>query len=143
MSVRVFVFLCTAFLICSYSVQAQANKNKSNKENNASLPQWEKLGEKIVSRVKEYDELPLSGNGLYSALKVRVIKADVIFDKMVVVYQNGQRQEFQLRRTIRENEESRVIDLPGNKREIRVIQFRYETKGAFEGRARVQVWGRK
>ncbi len=36
---------------------------------------------------------------------------------------------------------SRVIDLPGNARRIRKVEFWYRSRGARTGRARVQLFG--
>ena len=42
-----------------------------------------------------------------------------------------------------ENTRSRVIDLPGARRRIKRVDFRYRTRNVFTGFAEIEVWGKK
>ncbi len=63
--------------------------------------------------------------------------------RMVITYDNGGKDEIPLKFVIREGETSRVIDLKGGKRSLRKIEFWFDTKGRFSGKARVTVFGRR
>ena len=66
---------------------------------------------------------------------------DEVFN-LVVVFGNGEREKIDTRLVFREGSRSRLIDLPGGKRQIRTIQFSYKTVGRwYDGRARVVVYG--
>jgi hypothetical protein len=63
---------------------------------------------------------------------------------MVVTYDNGQPDKIDVRQNIPQGGESRVIDLKGiGKRNIRRMDFWYETKGFMKGKADVTVFGKK
>lgn len=107
------------------------------------LAKWSKIGQKTVKRVSEYDEFIPPGFGIYTAIKLKVLNSRVQFDRLVIVFDNGRRMDIPLNVVIRENGESRIIDLPGDKRKIKRILFKYNTKGLFNDKAVVQVWGRR
>jgi hypothetical protein len=130
------------FLLLSAEIFAQGTpQNKSS--GNKTIGRWQLVGEKQVDRVKEWDDFYPKGNGIYSAFKLKILNSRVKFDKMVIVYDNGRRQEVSLRSEIPQNGESRVVDVEGERRKIRKISFKYSTAGIFNDKAKVQVWGRK
>ena len=63
--------------------------------------------------------------------------------RMIVVYDNGEPDNIDVRQNIPQGGESRVLDLRGGKRSIRKVEFWYDTKGVLRGKAKVQLWGRK
>ncbi|MDG3583037.1 hypothetical protein [Galbibacter pacificus] len=48
---------------------------------------------------------------------------------MEITYDSGAKENVPLRLEIRKGEESRNINLPGGKRRVNKIEFRYNTKG--------------
>jgi hypothetical protein len=64
---------------------------------------------------------------------------------MVVIYENGNPDELEVRYKIAKGGESGPIELKGSgKRKISTIDFYYETKnGKHQGRADVTVFGKK
>jgi hypothetical protein len=104
---------------------------------------WEMIGQKTVNRAKEWDEFDPTSIGIYVAFKVKVTKADVDFDRVVVLFDNGQQQEVQLNRVIRQGGESRKVDLVGQQRKIKKIRVKYRTTSFFNSRAVVQIWGQR
>jgi len=48
-----------------------------------------------------------------------------------------------LKNKFRQGQESRVIDFPGGIRQIKKIEFLYETIGVRKGKARIAVWGKR
>lgn len=109
----------------------------------ASLPRWEKLGQRTVNHHLDRDEILVTGfEGTFTALKLKVEKAAINLHKVTIYYRHGRPQELNIRQTIREGGESRVLDLPGNRRVITKVVFWYDTKGFEDRRGRVELWGR-
>ncbi|MGL5113533.1 MAG: hypothetical protein ACRC6O_12950 [Flavobacterium sp.] len=146
------LFLLTlALTMFSPSVEAQGNRHKdkkwnsSNKDynsNNNSIGRWEKIGTQTVQKTGERDDFRPSNRSSFSALKVIVRKNTVNFNKMTIFFENGQRQDVELRNIIKDGGESRVINL-SFKRRIDKIQFEYRTRNLVGSRAEVEVWGRR
>jgi hypothetical protein len=105
--------------------------------------QWNLLGEKRVSFLVDRDVIHVTGNDNYSQLKVKVKDGPVHIMDMDVHFENGDKFDVSIRQRIPQGGESRVIDLPGGSRNVRKIEFWYETKGFKKGRASVQVWGKR
>ena len=103
--------------------------------------QWVLIGEKKVSFLIDHDVIQATGNTNYSKLKVKVKDGPVHIIDMDVHFENGDKFDVALKQKIPKGGESRVIDLPGGSRNVRKIEFWYETKGFRKGRGTVQVWG--
>ncbi|HEX8112556.1 MAG TPA: hypothetical protein VF516_32725 [Kofleriaceae bacterium] len=104
---------------------------------------WTMLGERTVDGSREdYDriEVPRS-EGRFRKLTVVVLDGDLEMIDMLVELGHGEPFHPEINAFFRENTRTRVIDLPGEARRIRGIQFRYRNlRGG--ARARVQVWAR-
>ena len=105
--------------------------------------QWVLIGEKRVSFLIDHDIIPATGNDNYSQIKVKVKDGPVHIIDMDVHFENGDKFDVALKQRIPKGGESRVIDLPGGSRNVRKIEFWYETKGFRKGRGTVQVWGKR
>ena len=70
-----------------------------------------------------------------------MIDRGVEFDRLLVVFRNGQTVEAQIREFIPAGGETRVIDLPGRNRVIARIIMYYTTRPGTLDRAEVEVWG--
>lgn len=112
-------------------------------ENNALKGPWELLGMRKVNYSLDRDEIIVTrAEGIFTALKVKVKKAPINMQKLVVTFGNGEVEELELRNNFAAGSESRVIDLPGNKRVIKKIVFWYDTKNIANRKGIVEVWGR-
>ena len=105
--------------------------------------QWTLIGEKRVSFLIDHDIIHATGNDNYSKIKVKVKDGPVHIIDMDVHFENGDKMDVALKQRIPKGGESRVIDLPGGSRNVRKIEFWYETKGFRKGRGTVQVWGQR
>ena len=100
------------------------------------------LGERFVNGGNDHDVLPVGrADGRFHALMIVVENAPVEIFDMVVTFGDGERWEPHLKMVFGPNETSRMLDLPGNARVIRKVDFRY---GNFrgQGQAKVELWGR-
>ncbi|MDP4263162.1 MAG: hypothetical protein Q8941_11600 [Bacteroidota bacterium] len=108
-----------------------------------AFSKWEKLGERKVNFKADRDEIGVGRfEGFFDALQVKVKRGPINMFKMVVHFHNGETKEIELRNNFAAGSESRVIDLPGNKRVIDKVVFWYETKGFADSKAIVELWGR-
>ena len=94
----------------------------------AALPRRERvfLGETHVDGGVDHDRIVVTAaRGEYRAIQFRVENAAIDFDRVVVHFGNGSSERIALRRRIPAGGETRVIDLPGNRRMIEGIEFWY------------------
>jgi hypothetical protein len=102
------------------------------------------LGEKLVNDRLDHDALIVTAaKGNFTGIILRVKGASVDFHKVIVVFGNSETQEIALRNTIPAGGSSRVIDLKGNDRVIRGIEFWYDANTIRGRKAIVRVFGRK
>jgi len=104
---------------------------------------WSFLGERGVTDKKDHDTIAVTaGRGTFTAIKLGVRGRAVQFHKVVVHFATGADFEVELRDTIAAGAESRVINLPGGRRNMKSIDFWYDAKSAVGGQAQVRVFGR-
>ena len=104
---------------------------------------WVRLGEKVVDMKADHDVLMVTAkDGLFTALKFKVLKAPIHVKSVVIHYGNGNSQRFNINKNFPKGSQSKVLDLPGNKRIINRIVFNYKTINNGNGRAVVVAWGR-
>jgi hypothetical protein len=105
---------------------------------------WVHLGTRKVNFGVDKDVINVTyRDGAFSAVKILVNDGALNMHKCTIFFENGGKQEVELRHNFAKNSDSRVIDLKGNKRFIERIEFWYDTKNAANRKAEVQVWGRK
>ena len=103
---------------------------------------WVLLGEQLVQGKRDRDVIAVAPReGKFTNLMVVVEDGDLQMSSMAVVFGNGEVFNPALKHFFREDDRTRGIDLPGDRRAIQRIEFRY---GNLPGgdRARVQVWAR-
>ena len=94
-------------------------------------PAWAFLGERAVTDRKDHDNIPVTAQrGQFRSIKLMVKHRAVDFHKVVVHFGNGADFEVELRKTIPAGGETRQIDLPGDRRNIRSVDFWYDAKSA-------------
>ncbi len=108
-----------------------------------SPQKWEKLGQRKVNFKADRDEIGVGGvEGFFTALQLKVDKGPINMHKMVVHFRNGQTQEIELKNNFVAGDQSRVIDLPGNRRIITKVVLWYDTKDFADSKAVVELWGK-
>ena len=105
--------------------------------------QWNLIGEKKVSFLVDRDVIHVTGNDNYRQIKLKIKDGTVHILDMDVHFENGDKFDVAIKQKFANGGESRVIDLPGGSRNIKKIEFWYETRGFAKGRGRVQVWGKR
>jgi hypothetical protein len=97
----------------------------------ASTPQakgdWVVLGQRAVTDRVDRDVISVTAaRGDFRQVKLKVERASVDFRRVVVHFGNGTNQDLEIRSTIPVGGETRVIDLSGNERVIRSVEFWYD-----------------
>lgn len=103
---------------------------------------WVLLGQRAVNDLVDHDVIAVTAaRGDFTRIKLTVQRAAVDFHRVVVHFGNGGKQEVELRHTIRAGGESRAIDLTGDDRVIRNVEFWYDANTARGRRAVVRLFG--
>lgn len=105
---------------------------------------WEYLGQAQVNGRGDRDRIAIGRNeGRFHSLQLRVVGAPIEFQRVVVHYANGASEELQLRDRIPAGGQTRDIDLRGNDRAIRNVEFWYSPSSWRAGsQPRVYLYGR-
>jgi hypothetical protein len=104
---------------------------------------WELLGQRKVEFRAERDVIAVTAReGAFTAIKLEVDGGNLDLYNIRVVFGNGEVFSPETRFEFREGSWSRTIDLPGNKRVIKRIEFYYRSE-LKRGRATVKAYGRR
>jgi len=105
--------------------------------------QWRKIGSKEVDYRVDHDTINVPFyKGDFRRIQLRVRRAPVRFQRVVVHFRNGGDQELEFRDLIRAGGQTRPIDLNGRERQISSVDLWYETASMNRRKAEVSVWGR-
>lgn len=97
---------------------------------------WEELGCAAVSFSKDRDIIPVGRReGRFKAIRLRVFGNDIDIDRVRVIYGNGQPDELRVRNLLRQGDETRPLDLEGQRRSIERVELitRQDPKGLIKG----------
>jgi hypothetical protein len=104
---------------------------------------WERLGSRDVDFRGDRDTIQVGkSEGRFKQLQIRVKDAPVEITNMVVTFGNDERFSPNVRYRFAEGSGSRTIDLPGERRGIKRIDFNYRSISKREGKGRVEVYAR-
>ncbi|MEI2695037.1 MAG: hypothetical protein V9E90_08200 [Saprospiraceae bacterium] len=127
------------FLMLSLTFIYAANTNCPE----ALQGRWEQLGSRTVKFGMDRDEILVTAKeGFFTGLKIRVTNSALNMHKMVIHFGDGTTQDVELKNNFKAGQESRVIDLAGNRRVITKVVFWYDTKNARQTKAVVELWGK-
>jgi len=105
---------------------------------------WRHIGTTTVAFKTDRDVIWVTGADAFRKLKFKVLDAPINLLDMKVYFENGQFQDIPLRFTIEKGGESRIIDLNGNVRRLKKIEFWYRTiVPGFKGLAKLMLFGIK
>jgi len=108
----------------------------------ALAQRWQYLGEANVDGAVDHDNIVVSGSrGEFRAIQIKVQRAPIEFDRVVVHYRDGDSEPIQIRSRIPAGGQTRVIDLPGNRRVIRSVEFWYGRASRSPRKPKVRLFG--
>ncbi|WP_432719667.1 hypothetical protein R0381_000194 [Jeongeupia wiesaeckerbachi] len=135
----------TACVLLTLGLLATGAQAKTVTPNSGPPGSWRVLGTTHANHSRDHDTIEVRGPyDNFRKLKFRVKDAPLNMQRMVVTYDNGGRDEIQVRYNIPQGGESRIIDLRGaGKRSLRRVDFWYDTRGMGRGNADVTLFGMK
>lgn len=105
---------------------------------------WALLGTRTVTDRVDHDTIVVTAaRGDFTGVKLAVGRSAVQFYRVVVHFANGGSQELVMRDVIPAGGETRVIDLRGDERFIRSIDFWYEARSVGARGAVVRAFARR
>ncbi len=105
---------------------------------------WRVLGTVQARFTVDHDVITVAGPyDQFRKIKFKVTDAPLDITRMVVVYENGDRQPIETRLSIPKGGESRVVDLVGAQRRLLRVEFWYDTRGRGQGKADLTLFGMK
>ncbi|TAH04814.1 MAG: hypothetical protein EAZ16_03980 [Sphingobacteriales bacterium] len=123
----------------------QVNAQRVVKPRPGATGSWRLLGTVQAGYAADHDVIIVRGPfDYFRRLKFKVTDAPLHMHRMVVRYDDrGLPENIDLRFNIPKGGESRIIDLRGRKRKLKSVEFWYDTKGLFNGKADVTLFGIK
>jgi hypothetical protein len=104
---------------------------------------WELLGTRNVDFRNDHHRIELRlHEGRFRQIQFKVKDAPIEVSNLVVTFSNNQKFSPKVRHRFPEGSGSRVIDLPGERRMIKQIDFDYRRISRREGRGKVEVYAR-
>ena len=105
---------------------------------------WTQIGSAKVHGHLDHDEIMVTAlEGDFSAIKLFVENEGIHFERVVVHFGNGGKEEIPVRSFIKAGGETRVFDLPGNDRVIRKVDLYYKSRAVTKRKAKVVLYGRR
>ena len=109
----------------------------------ADVAGWTRLGTRAVTFRAERDRIEAVGEGPFRRIMFVVQGGDLEMFDVRVRFRNGEVFSPTTRLVFDSETRSRAIDLPGDRRNIAVVEFTYRSlRGGGEGRAEVTLYGR-
>ena len=109
----------------------------------AAEKDWVELGSRKVDFKGEHDTIEVGkSEGKFTKLRLKVEDGDLRMEKIKVTFANGEKFEPDTRAEFKEGSRSHEIDLPGNARAIKKIDFDYRSERRREP-ATIVVYGKE
>ena len=106
--------------------------------------QWTHLGAAKVHGHADHDEIIVTAlEGDFSAIKLFVENEGIHFERVVVHFGNGGKEEMIIRSFVPAGGETRVLDLPGRDRVIRKVTFYYKGNASTKRKGKVILYGKR
>jgi hypothetical protein len=107
--------------------------------------QWRLVGQTQAKHGADHDLIIVQGPfANFRRIKFKVTNSPLNVQRMVVTYDSGMPDRIDVRLNIARGAESRIVDLRGaGQRNLRKIEFWYDSKGILNGQADVTVFGMK
>lgn len=107
-------------------------------------PGWHKIGEVKADFKMEDQSISVLGNDRFKSILLKVTDAPINIENVVVVFENGETQDINVKNELKAGAETRQIDLKGGSQEIKQVKFTYKTMpNQKEDKAHVELYGLK
>jgi hypothetical protein len=137
MSFQRTIRVCSLLLLLfSLSIAADAQGRRGDEG------RWEQLGRSYVDGRNDHDRIVVNNRESFRALLLEVRGGSIEFQRVVVHFDNGADHELEIRDRIADGGKTRVIDLPGDARGIRSVEFWY-SRERWRSRPYVNLLGQR
>ena len=102
---------------------------------------WQQLGRSHVDGRNDHDKIVVNNGEWFRSLQLEVRGGAIEFQRVVVHFDNGADHTLDIRYRIPDGGRTREIDLPGDRRRIRSVEFWYSKEG-WRSRPYVNLYGR-
>ena len=135
--------LSSLLLVLSFGLGVDAQRRDRDDRYRRDDGRWERLGDSRVDGRQDHDTIRVNARGRFRAIRFFVQGGDIEIQRVVVHFENGADTEVEVRERIRNGRTTRAIDLPGDERRIRSVEFWYG-KGDWErSRPQLVLYGRR
>ena len=131
-----------AFVLLSLSIVSYAQRGRDDDRRGRDNDRWEQLGRSYVDGRRDHDRIAVNRSESFRALLLEVRGGTIEFQRVVVHFDSGADHEIEIRDRIADQGRTRVIDLPGDSRRIRSVEFWY-AKGRLGSRPYVNLLGQR
>jgi hypothetical protein len=110
---------------------------------NAQRGYWQHLGQSHVDGKEDHDKIKVDRRGTFTAIQLGIKGGDIEFERVVVHFDNDEEKEIRVQERIRAGGKTRVIDLPGNRRDINSVEVWYRRGNWSSKKPTLNLWGRR
>ncbi len=145
-SIQLFSLL---LLVLSFNVSADAQRRdrddryRRDDRNQRDDYRWERLGDARADGRRDHDIIRVNARGRFRAIRFFVQGGDIEIQRVVVHFENGEDTEVEVRDRIRSGRTTRGIDLPGDERRLRSVEFWYGRENWGRSRPQLVLYGRR
>jgi hypothetical protein len=134
--------IVTAAALLALGVPALADDDVNPRE--APAGTWVHVGKTKADFSTDHDTIDIHGNDTFRKLRFKVTDAPLNLQRLVVTYDNGNPDTIAFAQSIPKGGMSRDIDLPGSgARNVRRVDFYYDTQGKGQGKSEVELEGQR
>jgi|SRR5947209_12543363 len=122
----------TSFTVCTSTSHA-ADRREERRQEQREEAGWVKLGERQVDWKVDHDVIEVGrAEGKFTQLRLRCVQGDLELYKMKVIFASGEPFTPDTKVHFREGERTHSIDLPGDARTIKRVEFSYRSESRHE-----------
>jgi hypothetical protein len=104
---------------------------------------WQKIGETTASFKMQTESIVVLGADRFNKIRLKVTDAPIQFERLQVVYESGNVEDYEVRNLVDPGDETRAIRIDGDQ-DINKIVFTYKTvRNADNDKAHVELYGLK
>jgi len=110
----------------------------------SNKPGWHKIGEVKADFKMESESINVMGADKFKSILLKVTDAPINIANVQVTYESGDSENFDVKKEMKPNTETRVIDLKSPNQEIKKVVFTYKTlPNSKADKAHVELYGLK
>jgi hypothetical protein len=135
--------LSLLLLVLSFSLPVDAQRRGRDDRYRRDDDRWERIGDARVDGRRDHDTIRVKSSNRFRAIRFFVQGGDIEIQRVVVHFENGGDAEVEVRDRIRDGSTTRGVDLPGNERRIRSVEFWYSKEDWNRNKPQLVLYGRR